>query len=357
MSEAPTDALPARDPLEGSYVAVAQAGNRAEFGDLIEPFRLELQVYCYRLLGSSLDAEDMVQETMLRAWRRRATFNQPISFRAWLYKIATNTCLNALEKRPRRTLPTALSPAADAREAAAGPLDEPIWLEPMPDEWLAGDLENPETTYPAHETVSIGFMVLLQLLPRRQRAVFVLRDLLDWQAEETARVLGLTVSSVNSALHRARATITKHSPKHNREATPLSPDDPGVRELLQRYVHAWENADVPGLVSMLRDDAILTMPPIPTWYQGAGAIAAVLATGVFAGQTAGGEWRLLAARANGQPALAIYHRGDEDKTFHPFTFQVLSIDLTTGRIAALINFLNPAILACFGLPAQLESGT
>jgi len=200
-------------------------------------------------------------------------------------------------------------------------------------------------------------MVLLQLLPRRQRAVFVLRDILDWQAEETANVLGMTVSSVNSALHRARTTVAKQYPAHSRETTPLSPEDPGLRELLQRYVHAWENADVPGLVSMLRDDAILTMPPVPNWYQGSGAIANVLATGVFGGQTAGGEWRLLAARANGQPALAIYHRAQGSNSFHPFTFQVLSMDVTTGRIAALINFLNPAILACFGLPAQLEAGT
>ena len=355
MSGTPTDALPTPDHLESSYVAVAQSGNQAEFGDLIEPFRLELQVYCYRLLGSSLDAEDMVQETMLRAWRRRDTFNKPISFRAWLYKIATNACMNELEKRPRRTLPTALYPASDSREPATAPLDEPIWLEPIPDEWLAGDIENPEATYASRETISLGFMVLLQLLPRRQRVVFVLRDILHWQAGETANVLGLTVSSVNSALHRARITIAKHYPKHNREAAPLSSEDPGVRQLLQRYVRAWENADVAELVSMLKDDAILTMPPIPNWYQGSAAIANMLATGVFANQTAGGEWRLLVAHANGQPALAIYHCPQEGNSFHPFTFQVLSIDVTTVRITALINFLNPAILACFGLPAQFEA--
>jgi RNA polymerase sigma-70 factor (ECF subfamily) len=333
-------------------MAIAQMGNQDEFGALIEPYRRELHAYCYRLLGSSLDAEDMVQETLLRAWRRRDTFNQPISFRAWLYKIATNACLNALEKRPRRTLPTALSPAADAREPTADPLDEPIWLEPIPDEWLAGDTENPEATYAARETISFGFMILLQSLPARQRAVFVLRDILDWRADETANVLELTLSSVNSALHRARSTIAKHYPD---EPVALSPDDPAVHELLERYVHAWETADVPGLVSMLKDDAMLTMPPVPSWYRGSAAIASILATGVFGGQTAGGQWRLLEARANGQPALAIYHRSEEGKPFQPFTFQVLTIDATSGRIAALINFLNPGIMACFGLPEQLES--
>lgn len=339
--------------FEASHVAVAQAGTQTEFGNLIEPYRRELLVYCYRLLGSPLDAEDMVQETMLRAWRRRDTFNRPISFRAWLYKIATNTCLNALDRRPRRTLPPAAYPATDSREPAAAPIEEAIWLEPLPDEWLADPAENPEASYSARENISLAFLIALQLLPPRQRAVLILREVLDWQASETAELLGLTVSAVNSALHRARVTLAKHYAQHKHRAAPTVSDDSTTHQLLERYVRAWETADIAGLVSLLREDATLTMPPIPSWYRGSEAITRLLAAGVFSGGGPGWEWRLVPTRANGQPALAIYRRAEAGQAYRAFTLQLLTIDPISGQIAELINFLNPALLACFGLPTEL----
>jgi RNA polymerase sigma-70 factor (ECF subfamily) len=332
-------------------VAVAQAGDPAEFGSLVEPYRRELLAYCYRFLGSPLDAEDLVQETMLRAWRRRETFNRPVSFRAWLYKIATNACLNALEKRPRRTLPMAVSAAADPHAGRPAPVTEPIWLEPFPDEWLPDPADTPEARYSARESISLAFLTALQVLPPRQRAVLILREVLDWPASEVAGLLGLTVPAVNSALHRARATLAKHYPEH--EAARAAPDDPAIRRLLEQYVAAWEAADIAGLVSLLREDAILTMPPIPSWYRGLEAIGHLLGASVFAG--ADWQWRLLPTRANGQPALAIYRRAEAGKPFQAFTLQLLTIDPATGQIAELINFLNPALLACFSLPAELPA--
>ena len=336
-----------------SHLAVAQAGTQTEFGSLIEPYRRELQVHCYRLLGSPLDAEDLVQETMLRAWRRRSSFNRPVSFRAWLYKIATNACLNALDKRPRRILPMAAYPAADPREPPAAPIEEPIWLEPFPDEWLADAAENPEARYSARESISLAFLAALQLLPARQRAVLILREVLDRPARETAELLGLTVPAVNSALHRARVTLAKHYPEHKREADRAGSDDLATSRLLERYVRAWETADIAGLVSLLREDATFTMPPTPSWYQGPAAIASLLAAGIFAGGAPGWDWRLVPTRANGLPALAIYRRADASEAYRAFTLQMLTIDPASGKIAQLINYLNPALLACFRLPVEL----
>jgi RNA polymerase sigma-70 factor (ECF subfamily) len=337
------------------HVAVAQADNQGEFGGLIEPYRRELQAYCYRLLGSPLDAEDAVQETMLRAWRGRAGFRQAVSFRAWLYKIATNTCLNTLERRPRRRLPMSVYPAADPLATRPAPIYEPIWLEPYPDDWLPDNTATPEARYGERESLSLAFLTALQLLPPRQRAVLILREVLDWQASETADLLSLTVAAVNSALHRARTTLAKHYPGRLDETGRGRADDPETQRLLDRYVRAWETADIAGLVALLREDAALTMPPIPSWYQGREAIASLLAAGVFAGAEHGWEWRLRTTGANGQPALAIYRRAEAGEPFRAFTLQVLVIDPASGQVSALINFLNPALLECFGLPVELAA--
>ena len=337
------------------HLAIAQAGDQAEFGTLIEPYRRELLAYCYRFLGSPLDAEDVVQETMLRAWRRRETFNRPVSFRAWLYKIATNACLNALEKRPRRTLPVVLTPAPDPSGGPAATIREPIWLEPFPDEWLPDPADTPEAHYSARESISLAFLTALQLLPARQRAVLILREVLDWPASETAELLGLTVPAVNSALHRARTTLAKHYPDRTREAAGTAAEDPATSQLLARYVRAWETADMAGLLTLLREDATLTMPALPTWYRGEAAITELLTAIAFAVEGPHWEWRLWPTRANGQPALAIYRRSEAAEPFRLFTLQVLTIDPSAGKIAWLINFRNPALLTCFGLPAELTS--
>jgi RNA polymerase sigma-70 factor (ECF subfamily) len=197
----------ALDPMINARLAAARAGDQHEFGGLTEPYRRELQLHCYRILGSLQDAEDTVQETMLRAWRKLNTFEGRASLRAWLYRIATNACFDALAKRPRRVLPVSAQPAADPRAPMSPPLTEPIWLEPYPDDLIAEPEAGPEARYTARESVALAFIAALQSLPPRQRAVLILRDVLDWQASEVAQTLDLTVSAANSALHRARVTL------------------------------------------------------------------------------------------------------------------------------------------------------
>src|SRR5512136_25487 len=217
-----------------SRLAAARAGDPNAFGGLTEPYRHELQVHCYRMLGSLQEAEDLVQETFLRAWRRLETFKGRASLRAWLYKIATNACLDALEKRPRRTLPVRSQPPADPSEPPTPPLTELIWLEPFPDDLLDDVEPTPEARYALHESITLAFLTALQLLPPRQRAVLIMRDVLDWDASEVAELLDMTVSAVNSALHRARAALNKnYSPE---PLVNLKLVDPATRALLDRYV-------------------------------------------------------------------------------------------------------------------------
>jgi len=342
------------DPLletaETALIVAARGGDQHAFSDLIEPYRRELQVHCYRLLGSLQDAEDQVQETLLRAWRRLDSFEGRASFRAWLYKIATNTCFNALRRRPRRSLPTVTHAPADPRAPFTSPITELICLEPLPDDLLAGVAANPEARYDAHESIALAFLVALQALPPRQRAVLILRDVLDWHASEVAELLDLTVSAVNSALHRARTTLAQHYHADELDKPQLAPADEGTRGLLDRYVRAWETADVTGLITLLKEDAVFSMPPFPAWYRGRAAVGAFIAAAIFAGQARG--WaRLQPARANGQPAFAIYQRDASSKVYRAFAVQVLRCD--REQIAEIIIFLNPALVARFGLPAEL----
>jgi RNA polymerase sigma-70 factor (ECF subfamily) len=338
-----------RPHLLDPALAAARAGDERAFGQLTEPHRRELQVHCYRLLGSLHDAEDLVQETMLRAWRRLDTYEGRASFRAWLYKIATNACLDALDKRPRRALPPVTYPAADPYAPPAPPVADPIWLEPLPDDLLADAEETPEARYSTRESVTLAFLVALQALPPRQRAVVILCDVLDWRASEAAEALGLTVSAVNSALHRARVTLTQRY--HRREAAPLPPDA-RTRALLDRYIRAWETADVGALVGLLKDDAVFAMPPVPTWYRGREAVRVALTTVAFAGEpgVARERWRLLLTRANAAPALAVYQR-DEGGLYRGLGLQVLRV--AGDAIAESIFFLHPAVLGRFNLPSEL----
>lgn len=339
------------DPTQANRLEAARAGDQHEFGRLVEPYRRELQVHCYRILGSLHDAEDLVQETMLRAWRRLDTYEGRASLRAWLYKIATNACLDALDKRPRRSLPQLTHSASGAQQPIQPPITDPIWLEPMPDDLIAGADENPEARYTARESVTLAFLAALQTLPPRQRAVLILCDVLDWRASETADGLGMTVSAVNSALHRARVTIAEHYHGRGPESTTSAPDDARTRDLLDRYVRAWESADVGALVNLLKEDATFAMPPTPSWYRGRASIRALLESMPFAGE-ARGRWRLVPARANGSPAVAFY-QGDETSggVYRGIGLQVLRVE--PGTIAEVTSFMDPALLPRFGLPSTL----
>ncbi|NIO39566.1 MAG: sigma-70 family RNA polymerase sigma factor, partial [Burkholderiales bacterium] len=308
-----------------STLASARAGNRDAFSALAEPHRLELQAHCYRMLGSAQDAEDLVQETLLRAWRRLDTYAGRAPFRAWLYKIATNACLDVLDRRPKRTLPVAKVEASDPGEPLAPPISEPIWLEPYPDELLAASDSNPEARYDARESISLAFLTALQVLPPRQRAIVILRDVLDWRAREVAESLDTTVSAVNSALHRARTTLAKHYQTRDVEGIKSAPADDALSTLLDRYVRAWERAEIDTLISLLTEEVTFPMPPSPSWYQGRPAVRAFISANILDGD-ARGRWRLLPTRANGRPAFAWYKRDPSRAVYNAFAIQVLTVD-------------------------------
>jgi RNA polymerase sigma-70 factor (ECF subfamily) len=348
----------AHGTIETEHLAEALRGEADEFSKLTEPYRRELQVHCYRILGSLTEAEDMVQETFLHAWKRLATYQGRSTFRAWLYKIATNACLDALDRgRSRRSLPVNIYPKADPHAAVAPPTSEIRWLEPFPDEWLIDQAAaNPEAHYSTYESISLAFLTALQTLPPRQRAVLILSDVLDWSAQETADLLGITIASVNSALHRARVTLAKsyHGQKVKR-TIPLQADE-HTRKMLDRYVRAWQSSDVDGLVALLKQDAVFSMPPSPSWYQGRAAIrkfarATLFANeGMFPGKAAG-RWRMYPMHANGQPAVAIYIRGEANE-YRPFGINVLTLE--GNSITQVTAFMDPALPVHFGLPEVIR---
>jgi RNA polymerase sigma-70 factor (ECF subfamily) len=349
------------NPMEARQLAAAGRGNSHEFSELAEPYRSELQVHCYRILGSLHDAEDMVQETMLRAWKRLDTYEGRASFRAWLYKIATNVCLDTLDKRRRRAkrlLPNDLYSPSDPQKPIEPPETEILWLEPLPDEWLAdSSAVNPETRYSMHESISLAFLTALQLLPARQRAVLILKDVMDWPASEIADLLDTTTSSVNSALHRARVTLTKNYRGRKAQVSTANEPDEQTRKTLEKYVHAWQSADVNGLVALLKKDATLSMPPSPSWYSGRENIGMFAANTVFANDSmmfpgvASGRWKLLPVHANGQPGVAVYQRM-ENGEYQPFGVHVLNYE--KGQISQIICFIDPSLPARFGLPKILN---
>jgi RNA polymerase sigma-70 factor (ECF subfamily) len=318
-----------------------------EFTRLVESYRRELQVHCYRMLGSLEDAQDMVQETFLRAWRNRGSFEGRSSFRAWLYRIATNACLDLLKRRQRRVLPTQVAEAADPRVPPLPRADLP-WLQPYPDRLLEpvtpGDAE-PDAVLVDKETIELAFMVAIQHLPPRQRAVLILRDVLGWSANETAALLEATVGAVNAALQRARSTLKQHLPERRLEWAPGSDPTEEERSLLQRYVDAHERADASVLAELLREDARLTMPPTPTWYDGRAAIV-TFHEHLFL--VDGYRWRFLRTAANRQPAVAFYTRAPGVKEYRASVIDVLRIE--AGQIGRIDAFASPELFAAFGLP-------
>ena len=302
-------------------------------------------------MARSEDAEDILQETLLRAWRRLPSFEGRAPFRAWLYKIATNAALDALDSRRARSLPMSLMPPSDPTEPLPGPTMEPLWLEPLPDSLLPSETQSPEALYDLRESVSLAFLAALQHLPGRQRAALILRDVLAWRADEVAEQLEMSVPAVNSALQRARATLKSLHGATAMDAPTFSAD-PQTGALLAQYVHAWETADMPRLVALLREDAVLTMPPLAAWFQGRPAIQAFLLTHLFQGDAAG-RYRLLPAGANGCPAFAAYAR-NADGMYLPAALQVLT--LATDGIATLHDFLiiDDRLVTRFALPPRLE---
>jgi RNA polymerase sigma-70 factor (TIGR02960 family) len=308
----------------------------AAFASAVGPFRGEVTAHCYRMLGSLADAEDVVQETWLRAWKawpgfEPATDDRERSVRAWLYRIATNRCLTFLGRAGRRELPTAMTPGAAASQ-------EVLWLEPLPDSRMAyTDRLDPAERVVAWESVGLAFLVALQELPARQRAVLLLREVLGFSAAEVAGQLDTTVAAVNSALQRARTL------RERLRAEP-SPAAAGTAELARRYADAWEAGDVDAIVAMLAEDARYSMPPLPEWYAGRAAIREFLVTGPLAWR-----WRFLPARANGMPAFATYYW--DGTAYVPMGLDVLTV---RGRaVSEVVSFLD-ADFTDFGLPARLD---
>jgi RNA polymerase sigma-70 factor (ECF subfamily) len=327
-------------------LARARAGNEAAFRALTDPYRRELQLHCYRILGSVQDAEDLLQETLLAAWRGLEGFEGRASLRAWLYRIATNRCLNALRDSERRPLETRTDLPAPTR------IGEPLWLEPYPDVMLEGIEDaapGPEARFETKEAVALAFVAGLQHLPPRQRAVLVLRDVLGFQASEVASMIDSSEASVNSALQRARATLESRLPA-SRERAPL-PRSARERELLAQFAEAFEAGDIDAVVALLTDDALLTMPPEPLEYQGHAAIEAFLRDRF--GTTAGRHVRLVPTRANDQPAFGHY-LPDPHAPINRFC-GVLVLTLEGDKISALTRFGDTGILPHFGLPRTLRN--
>jgi RNA polymerase sigma-70 factor (ECF subfamily) len=326
-------------------VSAATAGDEAAFAQLVERYRSELQVHAYRMLGSLEDAQDALQEAFLRAWTGRATYRGQSTFRAWLYRITTNACLRLLERRPRRVVPYEVAPAATVGARPVPPADLP-WLQPYPD-LLLDERPEPADAVVARETIELAFLAAIQHLPPRQRAVLILRDALDWPAEDTAAVLEMSLAAVNSALQRARATMQERLRARRLEWATAADAGDAERSLLDAYVEAFERHDDRQLVALLRDDVRLAMPPSPTWYEGREAVAAFIAGVAFA---PGSEaHRLVPTRANRQPAFGVY-RG-EGAAATPFAINV--VEIRSGLIADMHFFKVPELFPAFGLPPTL----
>jgi RNA polymerase sigma-70 factor (ECF subfamily) len=320
------------------------------FERLVAPHRGGLQAHCYRMLGSAADADDALQETLLRAWRGLPGFEGRSSLRSWLYRIATNVCLKTIERRPKRVLPVDYGPASDPHDAPDAPLVESVWLDAYPDETLGAEdgLASPEARYEQRESVELAFIAALQHLPARQRAVLLLRDVLGFAPVEIAAALEASPASIYSALQRAHQAAEERLPERSQQATLRSIGDERLRELVKRYVEAWEEADVETITAMLTDDATFSMPPRPSWYRGRRAVGAFLAAHPLRYR-----WRFVPVRANGQLAFGVYRapeggRGDVAHAIH-----VLSLD-GAARIAEVTTFHQPEAFARFGLPDQLD---
>jgi RNA polymerase sigma-70 factor, ECF subfamily len=332
---------------ERRLLEAARGGDEDAYRRLIEPYRAELHAHCYRMLGSVHDAEDALQDALLRAWRGLHGFEAGRPLRPWLYRIATNASLDALAKRPKRVLPIDHSPPATPESGPGEPILERIWIEPYPDEELglpAGHAA-PEARYEQRESVEIAFIAALQYLPARQRAVLILREVLGFSAREVAEFLETTSAAVNSALQRARTVVEERLPAQSQQTTLRSLGDKRLRSVVERYVDAWETRNVDAIVAMLVEDARFAMPPLPRWFRGRDAIIAFI-TG-----TGRPRLRHLPAQANGQPAIGWYLWDAERAAYLPASLEVLTLE--GPRVREIHAFVFPELFPAFGLPAEL----
>jgi RNA polymerase sigma-70 factor, ECF subfamily len=320
---------------EQALLRAARAGDEDAFQPLVEPYRGELQAHCYRMLGSVHDAEDALQEALLRSWKGLKRFEGRSSLRSWLYTIATNTCLNQLAKRPKRVLPVDYGPSWDPHDGVGEPVVESVWIEPYPDEHVADGLASPEARYEQREAVELAFVAALQHLPANQRAALILREVLGFSAAEVADALETSVPSVNSALQRARKTVDEKLPEQSQQATLRALGDDRLRELVESYMDALDRQDVNAVVAMLAEDAAWSMPPLASWFRGLDDVSGFLARGPLNGEW---RWRRVATTANGQPAIGAYIWDEAEGCYLPFALDVMTLE--GDRIKEITAFIT-----------------
>lgn len=336
---------------ESDLLVEARRGEQAAFERLVSVYRRELFAHCYRMLGSVQDAEDALQESWLGAWRGLRAFEGRSSVRTWLYQITTNACLRMISHRPRRILSPDHGPPRQSEDGLGEPVTGPIWLEPWPEDeaTLAPDDVDPAARYAEREGVELAFVAALQHLPAAQRAVLILREVLQFPAAEVARILDTTPAGVNSALQRARKAVRERVPIKTQRAELDEIGPNGQRELVDAFMTAWERSDVAALIALLAEDARFTMPPLPAWFHGGQDIGHFFTEQMFAR-----SWRLVPLRANGQPAFAGYRGDPEGHLFELIGINVLSF--SAGRVSWIASFLDPDVLRHFGLPTQMPPG-
>jgi len=325
---------------EAEWLSRARAGDAAAFDRLVGPCRRQLHTHCYRMLGSPFDADDALQETLLAAWRGLASFESRSALGTWLYRIATHVCLRLIAQRPRRITSPDRWPALQATAELGEPVAGPVWLEPLPDE---GAHEDPAATLQRREHVALAFVAALQHLPGTQRAVLLLREVLEYSAAEAAEILDTSVASVNSALQRAQKTVKQRTPAPELQR----PGKQGLDDLLQRFVSAWERHDIVAMVGLLAEDARFTMPPLPAWFNGRRFVEMFFAERVF--QT---PWQLRPLHGNGQPGFACYMQQAGDDRFRPGG--VVLLRLREGLIDSIDSFIDPAVCRRFGMSDELS---
>jgi RNA polymerase sigma-70 factor, ECF subfamily len=335
---------------ERELLAAAREGDEDSFRRLLAPHQGELHAHCYRMLGSTHDAEDALQDALLRAWRGLPGLEKRESLRPWLYKIATNACLDAIAGRHRRVLPIDYGPSAEPSDSPGNPLPEALWVEPYPDETLGVEdgRAGPEARFEQREALELAFIAALQHLPPRQRAVLILREVLGFSAREVGDVLETTVASVNSALQRARKAVDERLPEQSQQATLRSLGDDGIRDLIERFIEAFEGGDVEAIIGLLAEDATFSMPPYAGWHRGRDAIADswLMPDGPYP------SLRYVPTRANGQLALGTYRLDPEAGPYLPIALDVLT--LRGERIGEIYAFRTPGLFRRFGLPDELQ---
>ena len=346
-----TVASPSSDQ-ELQRLDAARGGDEEAFRRLAEEHRAELFAHCYRMLGSTHDAEDALQETLLRAWRGLRNFAGRSSLRTWLYRIATNACVDALARRPRRMLPIDYGRPSDLTGDVGPPLIESVWIDPFPDDELAlpDGYSSPEARYEQREAVELAFVAALQHLPPGQRAVLLLRDVLGFSAQEVSESLETSLASVNSSLQRARKNVERRLPERSQQETLRSLGDERIRQVVETYIDAWSRGDVHELCTLLAEDAAFSMPPWATWWRGRDTIVRMAQAAV---ESCAQEFRVAHTRANGQPALAYYHLVDESGRFSASALDVLTFE--GSLIKEVTAFVTPEVFPRFGLPVALAA--